>query len=130
MLARDQLIQACDAELHAARFKDYTFNGLQVAGRCDQSVVQLAASGYRLESRDESRFHGFHEHTLDYVNGWLAFHKKKTILINDHVPVVIDNYRIWGVEALIALGADRREPFNFPLHRRQYGGKSVGKVEG
>ncbi|MEA3251275.1 MAG: Nif3-like dinuclear metal center hexameric protein [Pseudomonadota bacterium] len=33
MLARDQLIQACDAELHAARFKDYTFNGLQVAGR-------------------------------------------------------------------------------------------------
>ncbi|WP_136066998.1 Nif3-like dinuclear metal center hexameric protein [Modicisalibacter radicis] len=33
MPARDQLIEACDAELRAAQFKDYTLNGLQVAGR-------------------------------------------------------------------------------------------------
>jgi len=33
MRSRDQLIAACDAELRAARFKDYTLNGLQVAGR-------------------------------------------------------------------------------------------------
>lgn len=35
MTTRDQLVQACDARLQPSRFKDYTINGLQVAG-CDQ----------------------------------------------------------------------------------------------
>ncbi|TFH88070.1 Nif3-like dinuclear metal center hexameric protein [Billgrantia azerbaijanica] len=33
MIARDDLVRACDALLDAPRFKDYTLNGLQVAGR-------------------------------------------------------------------------------------------------
>lgn len=33
MANRDELVAACDRELAAARFKDYTVNGLQVEGR-------------------------------------------------------------------------------------------------
>jgi dinuclear metal center YbgI/SA1388 family protein len=33
MISRDALVRACDALLDAPRFKDYTVNGLQVAGR-------------------------------------------------------------------------------------------------
>lgn len=33
MITRDQLVHACDARLQPERFKDYTVNGLQVAGR-------------------------------------------------------------------------------------------------
>ncbi|WP_163560894.1 Nif3-like dinuclear metal center hexameric protein [Halomonas sp. NO4] len=33
MIARDDLVAACDTLLAAPRFKDYTLNGLQVAGR-------------------------------------------------------------------------------------------------
>lgn len=33
MTTRDQLVQACDEQLRPERFKDYTANGLQVAGR-------------------------------------------------------------------------------------------------
>ncbi|MBH8580325.1 Nif3-like dinuclear metal center hexameric protein [Bisbaumannia pacifica] len=33
MIRRDELVAACQAELNAERFKDYTVNGLQVAGR-------------------------------------------------------------------------------------------------
>lgn len=33
MIARDQLVRACDEQLRPERFKDYTVNGLQVAGR-------------------------------------------------------------------------------------------------
>ncbi|WP_043526818.1 Nif3-like dinuclear metal center hexameric protein [Litchfieldella xinjiangensis] len=32
MISRDVLVEACDKELQAERFKDYTVNGLQVAG--------------------------------------------------------------------------------------------------
>ncbi len=33
MTHRDQIVAACDHQLRAATFKDYTVNGLQVAGR-------------------------------------------------------------------------------------------------
>ncbi|QJQ96425.1 MULTISPECIES: Nif3-like dinuclear metal center hexameric protein [Halomonadaceae] len=33
MISRDDLVAACDNELQARRFKDYTVNGLQVEGR-------------------------------------------------------------------------------------------------
>lgn len=32
MISRDRLVRACDAKLRPERFKDYTVNGLQVAG--------------------------------------------------------------------------------------------------
>ncbi|MCG6656450.1 Nif3-like dinuclear metal center hexameric protein [Halomonas campisalis] len=39
MISRDELTRACDTLLDAARFKDYTVNGLQVAGR--EGVVRV-----------------------------------------------------------------------------------------
>lgn len=39
MITRDQLVNACNARLHPERFKDYTVNGLQVAGRDQVSKV-------------------------------------------------------------------------------------------
>lgn len=35
MIQRDQLVAACDHQLHASKFKDFTINGLQVSG-CEQ----------------------------------------------------------------------------------------------
>ncbi|MCL5427000.1 Nif3-like dinuclear metal center hexameric protein [Halomonas sp. NPDC076908] len=42
MIQRDQLVAACDHQLRAGQFKDFTINGLQVAG-CDQ--VQRVMTG-------------------------------------------------------------------------------------
>jgi putative NIF3 family GTP cyclohydrolase 1 type 2 len=42
MIQRDQLAAACDHQLRAAEFKDYTLNGLQVAGG---SQVKRVMSG-------------------------------------------------------------------------------------
>ena len=49
---------------------------------------------YRPDMREESRFYGFYEHTLGFAGEALKILKKKIILINDHVPAVIDIYSI------------------------------------
>ena len=35
MTHRDQIVAACDHQLRASTFKDFTINGLQIAGRLD-----------------------------------------------------------------------------------------------
>lgn len=44
MIARDQLVAACDTLLDASHFKDYTLNGLQVAGREDVARVMTGVT--------------------------------------------------------------------------------------
>ena len=64
----------------------------------EASAFRLSASWqsvvYRPEVREENRFYGFYEHSLGFVDEALKILKKKIILINDHVPAVIDIYSI------------------------------------
>ena len=43
MICRDQLVAACDHQLRAAQFKDFTVNGLQVSG--SEQVKRYCLSG-------------------------------------------------------------------------------------
>ena len=44
MIHRDQLVAACDHQLRAAQFKDFTINGLQVAGRDEVKRVMTGVT--------------------------------------------------------------------------------------
>ena len=49
---------------------------------------------YRPDVREEARFCGFYEHTLGRVGNSLKIRGKKIVLVNDHIPAMVDIYSI------------------------------------
>ncbi|TVP42484.1 MAG: Nif3-like dinuclear metal center hexameric protein [Halomonas sp.] len=101
MIQRDQLVAACDHQLRATQFKDFTINGLQVAGRAHVERVMTGVTACQ-ELLDEAVawradmvvvHHGFFWKNEPVAITGMKQKRIKTLLINDinllayHLPL-------------------------------------------
>lgn len=49
---------------------------------------------YRPDVREEARFSSYYEHRLERLDGALKIRGKKIVLVNDHIPAMLDIYSI------------------------------------